>query len=137
MQDILHGAQVVCIHFALAATTALTARRMIKIPDEVFRKSLHFIMLLSYIPFAFAFDIWWHSVLVTIILELLIFPALALAEKAGNARTVNTALMGALARRMEVPVETWLEAIADCVPPKTIEINKTAFLLGYEAAKGE
>ena len=81
MQDILHGALVVCIYFALAATTALMARRMIKIPDEVFRKSLHFIMLLSYIPFAFAFNIWWHSVLVTIILELLIFPALALAEK--------------------------------------------------------
>jgi len=68
---------------------------------------------------------------------LVVVDALTLAEKAGNARTVNTALMGALARRMEVPVETWLEAIADCVPPKTIEINKTAFLLGYEAAKGE
>ena len=81
MQDILHGAQVVCIYFALAATTALMARKTIKIPDEIFRKSLHFILLLSYIPFAFAFDIWRHSVLVTIILELLIFPALALAEK--------------------------------------------------------
>lgn len=62
--------------------------------------------------------------------------ALSLAEKAGNARTVNTALMGALARQMEIPVEVWLEAIAACVPPKTVEMNKSAFMLGYEAAKG-
>ena len=81
MQEFLRGTGVVCIYFIIAASTALCARKMIKIPDEVFRKTLHFILLFSYIPFAFAFDAWWHSVLLTIVLELLIYPALALAEK--------------------------------------------------------
>ena len=81
MQEFLHGAGVVCIYFAVAASAALLARKLIKIPDEIFRKTLHFILLFSYIPFAFAFETWWRSVLLTVLLELLIYPALALAER--------------------------------------------------------
>ena len=81
MQEFLHGAEVVCIYYVIAATAAFWARKHIKIPDEIFRKTLHFILLFSYIPFAFAFETWWRSVLLTIILELLIYPALALAER--------------------------------------------------------
>ena len=58
MQEFLHGAGVVCIYFAVAASAALLARKLIKIPDEIFRKTLHFILLFSYIPFAFAFETW-------------------------------------------------------------------------------
>ena len=43
MQEFLHGAGVVCIYFAVAASAALLARKLIKIPDEIFRKTLHFI----------------------------------------------------------------------------------------------
>jgi len=81
MQEFLHGAGVVCIYFAAAASAALLTRKLIKIPDEIFRKTLHFILLFSYIPFAFAFETWWRSVLLTVLLELLIYPALALAER--------------------------------------------------------
>ena len=81
MQEFLHGAGVVCIYFVVAASAALWGRRLIQIPDELFRKMLHFILLLSYIPFAFAFETWWRSVVLTVILELLIYPALALAER--------------------------------------------------------
>ena len=59
MQEFLHGAGVVCIYFVVAASAALWGRRLIQIPDELFRKMLHFILLLSYIPFAFAFETWW------------------------------------------------------------------------------
>ena len=58
----------------------LGLRWLIKIPNELFRKILHFILLGSYIPFAFAFETWWLSVLLTVILEILIYPALACAE---------------------------------------------------------
>jgi len=81
MQEFFHGVGIVCIYFAVAASAALWARKLIKIPDEIFRKTLHFILLFSYIPFAFAFETWWRSVLLTVILELLIYPALALAER--------------------------------------------------------
>ena len=81
MQELLHGAGVVCIYFVVAASAALWARRLIRIPDELFRKILHFILLFSYIPFAFAFETWWKSVLLTVVLEILIYPILVLAEK--------------------------------------------------------
>ena len=81
MQELLYGAGIVCIYYVIAASVALCARKLIKIPDEIFRKTLHFILLLSYIPFAFAFETWWCSVLLTVLLELLIYPILALAEK--------------------------------------------------------
>lgn len=81
MQQFLHGVGIVCIYFAVAASTALSVRKLIKIPDEIFRKTLHFILLFSYIPFAFAFELWWQSVLLTVVLELLIYPALIWAEK--------------------------------------------------------
>ena len=58
--------------------------------------------------------------------------ALALALKAGNARAVNTALMGALARQMNMPEDMMLETLSRIVPAKTIEVNRAAFRLGYE-----
>lgn len=81
MQNFLHGTGIVCAYFVIAASTVLCARKMIRIPDEIFRKTLHFVLLLSYIPFAFAFELWWHSVLLTVVLGLLIYPALVLAER--------------------------------------------------------
>lgn len=81
IQEFIHGAGVVCIYFVVAASTMLILRRLIRIPDELFRKILHFILLGSYFPFAFAFDRWWLSVALTVVLEILIYPALALAER--------------------------------------------------------
>lgn len=81
MQELIHGAGQVCLYFIIAASSMLLLRWLIKIPDELFRKVLHSILLVSYIPFAFAFHTWWRSVLLTVILEILIYPALALAER--------------------------------------------------------
>ena len=81
MQEFLRGAGAVCIYFVIAASTMLGLRRLIRIPDELFRKLLHFILLFSYIPFAFAFDTWWLSVILTVVLEIIIYPVLALAER--------------------------------------------------------
>lgn len=80
MQEFIHGAAVVCIYYVVAASSILIMRWLTNIPNELFRKILHFILLLSYIPFAFAFETWWKSVLLTVSLELLIYPILALAE---------------------------------------------------------
>ena len=80
LQELLSGAGIVCIYYVIAASAMLTLRWFIKIPDEIFRKSLHFILLGSYIPFAFAFETWWLSVLLAVVMEILIYPALAWAE---------------------------------------------------------
>lgn len=59
--------------------------------------------------------------------------ALDLAEKAGSARAVNIVLLGVLSRFMDWPEEKWEQAIAACVPPKTLESNLRAFRAGKEA----
>ena len=81
MQEFIFGTGVVCVYYVVMASAALLARKLIKIPDELFRKTLHLILLLSYIPFAFAFETWWKSVILTVVLEILIYPILVLAEK--------------------------------------------------------
>ncbi len=62
------------------------------------------------------------------------FDALTIATEAGAPRAVNIALLGAFARRMRMPQGAWLEAVDACVPKKTIEANRRAFLAGWEAA---
>jgi len=57
---------------------------------------------------------------------------LALAEKAGNAKASNVAILGALSALLDSPAEAWLEAVKAHVPPKAIEVNRTAFRLGRE-----
>ena len=53
------------------------------------------------------------------------------AKKLGNPRVFNTIILGVAAQHMQFSKEEWLQVIADTVPPKTIAINQTAFLTGY------
>ena len=57
---------------------------------------------------------------------------LTLAEQAGTSKAVNIVLMGRLSKYMDFPLETWLQAIEKLVKPQFLEINKKAFLLGFE-----
>ena len=61
------------------------------------------------------------------------FDALTLAEQAGSAKAVNIVLMGHLSKNFDFTQEEWLEAIAQSVPAKFLELNKKAFLLGANA----
>ena len=61
------------------------------------------------------------------------FDALALAEQAGSSKAVNIVLMGHLSKNFDFTLDEWLEAIAESVPAKFLELNKKAFLLGREA----
>ena len=53
-----------------------------------------------------------------------------IAEEVGNRRVFNTVVLGVAARHMGVEKEVWLRVIERTVPPKTVEINKKAFLTG-------
>ena len=62
-------------------------------------------------------------------------PAMQIAEAVGNARTNNVVLLGALSRFLDIPVESWLEVIAERVPARYVEMNRQAFLQGRQATK--
>ncbi len=53
------------------------------------------------------------------------------AKKLGAPRTFNVIVLGAAAKYMGFDKEEWLDVIEATVPPKTIEINKKAFEIGY------
>lgn len=59
--------------------------------------------------------------------------ALSLAEKAGNSKASNVALMGVVSAKMSFGEDKWLSAIERCVPQKFLELNKKAFELGRQA----
>ncbi|MDI6739584.1 MAG: indolepyruvate oxidoreductase subunit beta [Candidatus Edwardsbacteria bacterium] len=58
-------------------------------------------------------------------------PGPKLSEQAGSPKTINIVLVGALARQLAIPKETWISTISGRVPPKTVEMNRKAFELGY------
>ena len=54
------------------------------------------------------------------------------AKKLGNIKTFNVIVLGMAAKHMDFDKQAWLDVIARTVPPKTVEMNQKAFLVGYE-----
>ena len=58
--------------------------------------------------------------------------AMAEDKNFGNSKVFNIIVLGMAAKHMDFSKEAWLEIIEKTVPPKTVDINKKAFLKGYE-----
>jgi indolepyruvate ferredoxin oxidoreductase, beta subunit len=61
---------------------------------------------------------------------------IAEAQALGNSKTVNTVLLGALARTVGASVELWHRAIAASVKPAHVAVNLAAFDRGYAVGAG-
>jgi indolepyruvate ferredoxin oxidoreductase beta subunit len=64
--------------------------------------------------------------------EMHFVPSTRLAEEAGNVRTQNIVILGALSNFVQVPPEIWLDVIAERVPPRFVELNRRAFQVGRD-----
>ncbi len=62
--------------------------------------------------------------------DFLLVDGLKLATEAGNARAANTALLGAVSKRLDISEENWLKAMEKLIPRKALEVNRKAFLAG-------
>ncbi|PLX89570.1 MAG: indolepyruvate oxidoreductase subunit beta [Desulfuromonas sp.] len=62
-----------------------------------------------------------------------VIDGLDLALEAGNAKTVNTVLLGALSEMLDVDRQLWLEALHKMVPERLLDVNLKAFELGRSA----
>ena len=49
------------------------------------------------------------------------------ALNAGNARAVNTVMLGMLSRVMDIDEQKWQDALKACVPAKLLDVNLKAF----------
>ena len=81
MQPFLYGTGITMLYIIVAVAIMLLLRKLITIPDELFREILHFILLGAYIPLVFAFDKWWMATIFSTALIVILFPALFFAEK--------------------------------------------------------
>ena len=59
-----------------------------------------------------------------------VLDALGLAKQAGNARTANTVILGALSRHLEITPDAWAEVLRDRLGAKLLRVNLQAFELG-------
>jgi indolepyruvate ferredoxin oxidoreductase beta subunit len=57
-----------------------------------------------------------------------------LAEQAGNRRSANVVMVGALSTLLEFDQDIWAKALEASIPAKLLELNLEAFKLGREAS---
>jgi indolepyruvate ferredoxin oxidoreductase beta subunit len=61
------------------------------------------------------------------------FNAADLAQKAGNIKTANVVLLGALSNLMNIDQSIWQSVIKKSFPEKLVKINLAAFQMGMDA----
>ena len=66
-------------------------------------------------------------------LKVVAIDALSLALEAGSSKAVNLVLIGKLSNYFDFNDNEWDEAIKNSVPPKFLEMNQKAFVLGKNA----
>ena len=64
--------------------------------------------------------------------DVVVVPATARAIELGNHRAANVILLGALARRLDIPHEVWNRTLDDRIPAKLLELNRRACQVGRE-----
>lgn len=81
MAELMEGTKAILAYFAIAATTAFVCRMLIRIPDELFRKILHMILLGSLPVFLFCFETWWMAALEALGFAAVVYPLLAYLDR--------------------------------------------------------
>lgn len=81
LEELLRGFFALCTYFAAAATLILVVKHLVHPPREYVRKLMHTVCFLSIFVLTGAFDVWYLAVGACALLALIIYPALALAEK--------------------------------------------------------
>lgn len=90
MEKVLFAIGILLLYFAVAASTALGCRMLIKIPDELFRKILHSILLGSLLIFVFCFPDWLSAALGAAGFAIAVYPILLMLERMRGFSRVTT-----------------------------------------------
>ncbi len=81
MNELLYGIANILIYFITAVIIVLTARKLIHIYDELFRKILHFVLLGSLAVWTVSFPTWWIELLTVIGFVVIVYPILIFFER--------------------------------------------------------
>ena len=115
MKEIADGLMSISLYIIPLASIIFIARKLIRIPDELFRKLLHFVLLGAYIPFVFGFDDWYVSAGVAASLIVILYPILILAGKISSFSSfVNERKKGEFKSSMILALATMVFSITIC-----------------------
>ena len=115
MEAFWGGIGAVLLYFIVMASAALISRVLVKIPDELFRKILHCILLGSLIPFVFCFPVWWAAALTAVGFAVAVYPLLAFFEKfKGFSRLTTERKHGELKQSLLLVLGMFAAVIAIC-----------------------
>ena len=115
MEAFFRGSAAFFAFIIPAAAMMLTARALIKIPDELFRKILHFILLGAYIPLVFAFEVWWMAAGLITVFAILLYPVLSLASRIpGFSRFTTQRKDGEFVSSMVLALSTMVLSVSIC-----------------------
>lgn len=81
MSLILWGTLNLIIYFVIAVAIVFPCRALFTIPEEIFRKILHFILLGSFYVLIISYPTWLITALAAIIFEILVYPILLFFER--------------------------------------------------------
>ena len=84
MFDYLSGILLIAVYFLIFAAAALLLRRPLKMHNEVFRKTLHMMLLGSIFPWIYFFEHWITSVLSVISFAFIVYLVMLLCEYLPN-----------------------------------------------------
>lgn len=115
MSELLRGTGCLLLYFALVASSAFLLRLFTKVPDELFRKLLHLILLGSLPVWLFAFSNWYISALSILLFTVAVYPILCLAEGLRNySHTVTERSPGELKRSLLIVFTMFLLIVSVC-----------------------
>ncbi len=81
MREFWLGLGHVMAYFISAAAAAFLCRAFLPIPTEIFRKTLHMILLGSLPFFTFGFENWWVSAAAAVFIAVSVYPVLKFFER--------------------------------------------------------
>lgn len=65
--------------------------------------------------------------------EVYAIDGMSIAKELGNSKVLNSVVLGYAAKFIGFDTDVWLDVVSSTVPPKTVELNRAAFLRGVEA----
>ena len=81
MYPILHGTLNLLFYFIAAVAVVFSGRALFPIPNEIFRKILHFVLLGSFLVLLVSYPTWVSTALAAIIFAIVVYPILFFAER--------------------------------------------------------
>ncbi len=81
MQEGFFGFAILIGYFSISALLAVLAKKVLKMPSEMVRKTCHIIVVMSVVVLLNAFRTWYLAVLVVFVFALAVYPMLALVER--------------------------------------------------------